>query len=100
MDEAQMADQQSRTAFEKWLATKPELNYGNHPPQRYEDGYSYGPSEIAWRGWQAARRDAFREAIGVAHIWLCDSGMIKDLEERVGLDSCAAGRGKENAEIS
>ena len=51
-----------REAFEKWLENKPELRYGNQPPQRHGERYSYGPTDIAWMGWQAALAQA-----GAAH---------------------------------
>lgn len=46
-----------REEFEKWVSDKHALLYGTEPPIRSKDGYVYGPTDIAWMGWQAARAD-------------------------------------------
>ncbi len=52
-----------RAEFEKWAREHwEEVGYGPMPPQRTAEGYAYGPTQLAWLGWQAGRNAGLEAA--------------------------------------
>ena len=50
-----------REEFEKWVLEQPELTHRGSL-ERYDNGYAYGPTQIAWISWQAATEQALEKA--------------------------------------